>query len=440
MTRFLVSLSFLVLSLSAGAATFYVAPNGSDRAPGTVERPFATITFGVSKLADGGDVLIVRGGTYRETVNIWQKSGGAGRPIEVRAQSGEKPVIDGTRKRGNAVVTILDSSYVTFDGFEVRNGAHTGILVFDAHDVSVRWNSVHDCQANGIGVVSSKPDTTHDVVIEGNTVTHCVTSNVSRSRERGWVQAISAYGSKRITIIKNYVHENYGEGIDYILSDDGTIAHNQVWDNFSANIYLDNARRTVVDANFVMTGWSKAAASFYREGGAGAGIAAANERYPFQRPLDALTITNNVVIGTSSGFGYGAWERGGGLHHTLIANNTFVRTTGPILRIQPGTHDTTTVANNIFVQRDDAPPPEAPASGVVFRTNAWYGGKATIPGQGDVSADPLFVATHTGTPDDYRLQPQSPLRNAGTALPQVTTDFTGAVRRARTIGAFDFAP
>jgi hypothetical protein len=438
--RFVASLSFLFVCLHAGATTFYVAPNGSDRAPGTVERPFATITFGISKLASGGDVLVVRGGTYREAVSIWQKAGDADHPIEVRAQNGEKPVIDGSRRHGNAVVTILNSSYVTFDGFEVRNGRHSGILVFDAHHVSVRWNDVHDCQSNGIGVVSSKPDTTHDVLVEGNTVTRCVLSNAARTRERGWVQAISAYASTRVTIVKNYVHENYGEGVDYILSDDGTIAHNQVWDNFSANIYLDNARRTVVDANFVMTGWSKSAANFYRDGGAGAGIAAANERYPFQRPLDALTITNNVVVGTSSGFGYGAWERGGGLHHTLIANNTFVRTTGPILRIQPGTHDTTTVVNNIFEQRDDAPLPEAPASGVVFRTNAWHGGKGAVHGERDVNADPLFVTTHTGTPDDYRLQPQSLLRDAATALPQVRTDFTGAVRRGRTIGAFDFAP
>jgi parallel beta-helix repeat protein len=435
--RFLVCLSLILAVSRLSATSYYVAPNGSNRNPGTLDRPLATITFGISKLNAPGDALVVRGGTYRETVNVWQKNGDSSKPIAIRAQPGEKPVIDGTRTRANAVVTIIESSFVTFDGFEVRNGPHGGILIYDAHHISIRWNNVHDCGTNGIGVVSDKADTAHDVLIEGNIVSRCVLSNAARRTERGWVQAISAYGSDRVTIRKNYVHENYGEGIDYILSDHGTITGNQAWDNYSANIYLDNARYTLVDSNFVTTGWSKNAAQFYRSGAPGAGIAVANEHYEFQRPVDALTITNNIVVGTSSGFGYGAWEHGGGLHHTLVANNTFVRTTGPIITIEPGKHDTSTVANNIFEQRADALPPQAPASGVTFRTNAWHGGKTTIPGEGDVNADPQFVTTHSGTPDDYRLQAMSRLRDAGTPLPAVKNDFAGAPRRGRTIGAFE---
>jgi hypothetical protein len=420
----------------AAAATYVVAPNGSNANPGTLERPFATIAFGVSKLAAAGDTLVVRGGTYRESITVWRKHGAAGRPITISAQRGEKPVIDGSGTRSNAVVSITSSSFITLDAFEVRNGPHAGVLVYESQNIAVRWNDVHDCQTHGIGILSDRRGATHDVLVEGNIVKRCVLSNFSGRARHGWQQALSANGCSRVTIVKNYVHENFGEGIDYILSDGGTIAHNQLWDNFSVNIYLDNARNTLVDANFITTGWARNPAQHFRGGLPAGGIDTANERYKFQRPLDALSIINNVVIGTSSGFRYRDAEFGGGLHHTVIANNTFVMT-GQAVMIEPSRHDTTTIANNIFEQRADSLPPEAPSSGIAFRTNAWHGGRGVIRGTNDVNADPQFVNTHSGTADGFRLRASSPLRGAATPLPSVKTDFTGALRRANTIGAFD---
>jgi hypothetical protein len=303
--------------------------------------------------------------------------------------------------------------------------------------VAVRWNSIHDCQTHGIGAISDRPFQTRDVLIEGNDVTRCVLSNAEGTARRQWSQALSAFRCARVTITRNYVHENFGEGIDYIVSDGGRITRNRLWDNFSVNIYLDNATNTLVDANFVTSGWADNARQFLRSGSRVGGIATANEHYETQNPLHDLTITNNVVAGTSSGFAYSDSDLGGGLHRVLVANNTFVRTTRAILAIEPSKHEHVTIANNIFEQADDAPPPTAPPSGIVFRTNAWHGGRAAIRGQGDVSADPLFVTNHRGVAEDFRLQAGSPLRNAATPLPQVKTDFTGAPRRGRTIGAFD---
>src|SRR4051794_4523366 len=53
---------------AADAATYYVATNGSNTNPGTVQSPFQTIAKGLSSLK-AGDVLYLRGGTYSQSIN-----------------------------------------------------------------------------------------------------------------------------------------------------------------------------------------------------------------------------------------------------------------------------------------------------------------------------------------------------------------------------------
>jgi len=76
------------------ARSFYVSPDGADNNAGTKAKPFLT----VQKAADvmvAGDVCIVRGGTYRETVRL-KKSGRKGTPICFVAAEGETVIFDGT--------------------------------------------------------------------------------------------------------------------------------------------------------------------------------------------------------------------------------------------------------------------------------------------------------------------------------------------------------
>ncbi|MBI2301991.1 MAG: right-handed parallel beta-helix repeat-containing protein, partial [Armatimonadetes bacterium] len=75
-------------------AELFVAPDGDDDNPGSADKPFRTITRGVKELLPG-DTLTVRGGTYREAVEI-EKYGTAEKPILVRAAPGETVVIKGS--------------------------------------------------------------------------------------------------------------------------------------------------------------------------------------------------------------------------------------------------------------------------------------------------------------------------------------------------------
>jgi parallel beta-helix repeat protein len=442
-------LSLLTITSAAFGGTWYVATTGSDSNAGTLASPFATIKKGVSMLSAPGDVLDVRGGTYTlsstdDSVIIWNKAGTLANPIRVQNYPNETPVIDGTNTTHNGTVEIDSSSYVNFDGFEVKNGPHTGILVYDSNNVKVRWNTVHDCQSNGIGVSGSALDNAHDVTIDGNVVKYCVKSNSARTLGSGWSQALSAYKATNITIQNNYVHENWGEGIDYIDSTHGTIKNNSMWDNFSVNLYLDNAQYVTVDSNFIITGWADTDPTlYYRNNVPALGICIANEYYTTQRPETDATISNNIVVGTTHGFSYGNWEYGGGMHNTIIANNTFYDTGDTMLYIEDGSggthvHDTTTIENNVFQQTGTTKwLASAPTVGITYSHNAWYGGASghSVTGSGDITSDPKLVnpGNYGGT-TDYKLHSTSPCINAGYTETAVTHDYWGTTR---TSGSYD---
>lgn len=97
--------------------TYTIAPTGNDSATGTDAAPFKTFTKALPKLRPG-DTLSVRGGEYRERVDLRGSSLTAGTteaPITVEAASGERPVIIGTFRLSNASYWYLDGINVTWD-------------------------------------------------------------------------------------------------------------------------------------------------------------------------------------------------------------------------------------------------------------------------------------------------------------------------------------
>jgi len=85
--------AFFSFELPAGTNLYYVATDGSDSNPGTMEQPFQTISHAANQVVPGGTVLI-RGGTYQEQVTI-TNSGTAELPITIMAFGDESPRIIG---------------------------------------------------------------------------------------------------------------------------------------------------------------------------------------------------------------------------------------------------------------------------------------------------------------------------------------------------------
>jgi hypothetical protein len=177
----------------------------------------------------------------------------------------------------------------------------------------------------------------------------------------------------------------------------------------------------------------------------------------FFTPADAsyeashLIARNNIVIGADGG-GIGAM----GCHDCLIADNTLWNTghTGYAIPLGPGATGMSAgdpVSNNVNLRVFNnlvgnpygtmrAPIQAEPAqrTGLSLSHNWWWNGErddvidpgynheAGVDEPGShLEVDPLVVGAETG---DVHLQPMSPARGAGVALPEVTDDYEGHCR------------
>ncbi|MCR4413125.1 MAG: hypothetical protein NUV77_11955, partial [Thermoguttaceae bacterium] len=102
---------WLLAARAAMSADYYVAPDGSDAAPGTREKPFATIARAQKAVRElkarqdrkGPIVVELRGGFYELAEPIVFEpgdSGTAASPVIYQAAPGERPILSGGRRIG----------------------------------------------------------------------------------------------------------------------------------------------------------------------------------------------------------------------------------------------------------------------------------------------------------------------------------------------------
>jgi len=421
--------------------TYHVATTGSDADPGTLSRPFRTLAKAASVVASG-DVVNVHGGLYALTSTLAiNQHGSASARILFQPYLNQQVTIDCSGLPTNTNCVTISGRFIDFQGFEVRNSRRTGISTWGGQHIRVRNNRIHHSQRSGIVVGHDAINNSH-VVIEGNVVYLNVQLHNPPTNPNGWPAAIAIFQARYVTLTHNLIYENYGEGIAFTMSDRGLIAQNEVRDNFSVNIYLDNATNTAVERNLV---YSLYKPQFFRFNAPANGIAMANEGiYAGSNPLNNNRIVNNIILNARRGVNYGSYELGGGLKNTLIAYNTVYSATQATLNIDADAgHTNTLVVNNIFYQTDGRPIIAHTASpGITFRHNLWHGGAAGPgAGLGDVNANPLLANPDGVTAMDYRLLPASPAVNVADAAYPTTVDYFGLSRPLGSgydIGAHEF--
>src|SRR3954452_18876924 len=115
--------------LSAKAAnTYYVAPNGSDSAAGTMAAPFATLQK-ANDSAAAGDTILMRAGTYNCTGQITLSKSGTSdsNRTKIWAYPGEVPVLDfsnfslASQTSDHPAITVT-GSWMHLKGLEIANG------------------------------------------------------------------------------------------------------------------------------------------------------------------------------------------------------------------------------------------------------------------------------------------------------------------------------
>ncbi|MDX6360571.1 MAG: hypothetical protein QOH37_3625 [Nocardioidaceae bacterium] len=91
----------------------YVSPSGDDHNLGTVDKPWRTLTHALGRVY-AGQVLFVRGGTYREQIDhVRLHYGTPTAPITVLAYPGENPVLVGS-------LSLRRPTYWLIDNLDVR--------------------------------------------------------------------------------------------------------------------------------------------------------------------------------------------------------------------------------------------------------------------------------------------------------------------------------
>jgi hypothetical protein len=152
----------------ASAATYYVAPNGSDAGLGTLASPWLTFAR-AQAAAEANDTVYFRGGDYvftaglntcasmTDTVNVitLDKSGAADKPIRYWAYPGETPKFDFSQLKDNCRVKGFNvtGSYLYLKGLEVTgapqqpgnllNNESWGIWIRGSNNIFEQINTHH---------------------------------------------------------------------------------------------------------------------------------------------------------------------------------------------------------------------------------------------------------------------------------------------------------
>ena len=172
-----VALFFSVLvapSLDASAETYYLANDGNDKQNGTLTSPFGTFEHAI-RVAEAGDTIYVRGGTYQlATGVVIEKSGARRRPINLWAYQNEKPILDfsGNPQHANPPQPRVDDSvaktrsavgihvsgggnYWHIKGLTIHSAAYYGVRIFGSNNIFERLVLRHN-KASGLEITGKE--------------------------------------------------------------------------------------------------------------------------------------------------------------------------------------------------------------------------------------------------------------------------------------------
>ena len=361
-------LSFIIVNSPAFAATYYSSPKGSGSRC-SIGSP-CPLNTGLGKLV-AGDTLYLRGGTYRQMVNV-TRSGSLNNEITISGYPGETITIDGeNRLPGGDTYGVL---------FNV-SGAHVTIRdmrVLNARGMAVRLKGVYDKAINLYiersyrQAIIAKADNT---LIDNCKAYYCGTVNEFEP-PGNWPSIVScARHPDKCTIQNCEVSYSWGEGISAYESTNTTIRNNVSYNN-RINYYICDSTDVLFEGNL----------GYCTKGNL------LSKYVPYQFNLycsdevggpwsDRITVTNNLFKGCQHSivFGYGA--NPGTVDGSLWAYNTMVDVHGNanLKFFKSGKITNSAIRNNIIRQNDSKSICVSPSQpGITWSNNLWSDGKASV--------------------------------------------------------------
>ncbi len=370
----LLAVVLMLASSMAGqsGATYYVSTSGSDSNSGSMSAPWLTIQHAANTVTAGATVYVF-GGVYGEAVTF-PSSGTARARITFQSYPGQTAVLDGTSvacctsnppSSGNntqGLITIVNQSYITVSGFELRSFSTTksaavpaGVWITGSGaGVELLNNLVHDIttsaekngNAFGIAAYGTSQTPISRLVIDGNEVYNLKT---------GESESVNVDGNvTNFSITNNLVHDNDNIGIDAIGYEGvgpvgydeamyGEISGNTVYnisgidnagegDSYDADgVYCDGCAYVTIENNLIHNvDYGIEVASEHKicqsNGTEWSGPNGTGKKGKSDYPCNGryVTVRNNVVYDSNAcGISIGGYSNNvGGTANTVIVNNT----------------------------------------------------------------------------------------------------------------------
>lgn len=418
MSRFVRLMMLMVLCLTGTAVptvaaqpvpeTFYVATNGSDTNPGTLDLPWATLSKAVDT-ATAGQTVRFRAGTYR-AYKRFTRSGTATAPITFEAYPGETPVFDGSNVASDPpnawsqlALFEVHASNLVFRGLEFKNAASHAIYCGEG----THHNIIDRCHIhNGylVGILCYR--------CSQHTISNCVIHDVYDHDVGGIGGGGNADGIGTPagnapapthgfhTIINNVVYNCSDDGIDTWTSSGNTLRN---------NVSFHNGYGNEGNGGALPGTWGQPAGNgmgFKLGGGFNAG---------------RNTVINNVAHANR----HSGYDCNGGIGNVLYNNTSYANLDSGFGQLEAAT----VVMNNLAFANARATQGTPGTS----KRNSWNLG----------IADPLFASVDPASPLFLRLSERSPAINMGADLSAagVRDDRVGTPRpqgRRFDLGAYEF--
>jgi len=437
-------------------ATYIVSLSGNDTNDGLSESTaFRTINKGVQAVK-AGDTVIVKPGEYgKEEVTLTASGTSDSNRIVIMAET------PGTVTLGDEVSCLSDgcrtgigfflkaSNFITIDGFHIRN-YNTGIRVQPGHSNIYQNNILRSSSGQGIWLRGDNDNT----VVEKNTFIDI--RDIAYSKYYGTQDyGVAIYGSRNVKILNNYFYGPHSQVISFKRETSNCLVSGNTFEGVVAGVYLGQNDATTSGDSYC--GEVSDCRSF--------DITVENNVF---RPTEDFVLRYAVVVrnirravvrnnfvegldGSSFGILVNAIAEDVVIYNNIIWN-------GDTYGI--GIDAPVSLYNNVIVN----------TKGIYLRTTGdWFG----IPYNGKIlnnlnnyennsysySSNPEhFEGPFTNltkpsapipqfTPDfsrafAFRPKSTSPLVDAGTTVPEVTTDIMGLSRPRGSgfdIGAFEFS-
>jgi hypothetical protein len=277
-----------------------------------------------------GDTIFIAPGNYifpKGSDTEWVLNGSVNNPIFITAQNpNNKPILDFTHAREDWVNKyycnwrIRNSSFVVIDNLHITNLFNSGVCVgvdannYQSGPVWIQNNYFKDIQHNAVLITADNVSVINNEVYRANLENEAY-ANALVPLTDSWGSAIATWFitpqrfPKNIKYLGNYVHDSYGEGLNFLFADGGEAIGNVVENVWSVYIYGDHADNLKIENN-VLRVTKQAFDKAYNDSRnlfqPNAAISLGNEPYDeiaYKRRVN-LVVKNNIIAGTWHGLNH----------------------------------------------------------------------------------------------------------------------------------------